>query len=62
VGATDYLTKPFGESELLMLVEKYTGSSYLERSKSGTLLADDSDDRLQIDRADVSSVSSTPLN
>jgi twitching motility two-component system response regulator PilG len=26
VGATDYLTKPFGESELLMLVEKYIGS------------------------------------
>lgn len=24
-GATDYLTKPFGESELLMLVEKYVG-------------------------------------
>lgn len=23
VGATDYLTKPFGESELLMLIEKY---------------------------------------
>lgn len=26
VGATDYLTKPFGDSELLMLVEKYVGS------------------------------------
>lgn len=26
VGATDYLTKPFGEGELLMLVEKYIGS------------------------------------
>lgn len=25
VGATDYFTKPFGESELLMLVEKYVG-------------------------------------
>ncbi|WP_239651800.1 response regulator [Neosynechococcus sphagnicola] len=25
VGATDYLTKPFGEKELLMLVEKYVG-------------------------------------
>lgn len=25
IGATDYLTKPFGESELLMLVEKYIG-------------------------------------
>lgn len=26
VGATDYFTKPFGENELLMLVEKYVGS------------------------------------
>lgn len=25
VGSTDYLTKPFGESELLMLLEKYVG-------------------------------------
>ncbi|MFW6264375.1 MAG: response regulator [Cyanobacteriota bacterium] len=25
VGSTDYLTKPFGESELLMLLEKYLG-------------------------------------
>ena len=23
VGATDYLTKPFGEQELLLLIEKY---------------------------------------
>ena len=29
VGATDYLTKPFGDSELLMLVEKYVGPSDL---------------------------------
>lgn len=27
VGATDYLTKPFGESELLMLIEKYIGQT-----------------------------------
>lgn len=26
VGSTDYLTKPFGESELLMLLEKYIGA------------------------------------
>jgi len=33
VGATDYLTKPFGENELLMLVEKYIGSGVFDRSK-----------------------------
>lgn len=27
VGATDYLTKPFGENEILMLVEKYLGAA-----------------------------------
>jgi twitching motility two-component system response regulator PilG len=31
VGSTDYLTKPFGESELLMLLEKYIGLGGLER-------------------------------
>ncbi|HIK28977.1 MAG: response regulator [Oscillatoriaceae bacterium SKW80] len=30
VGATDYLTKPFGENELLMLMEKYVGPGYPE--------------------------------
>lgn len=30
VGATDYLTKPFGENELLMLVERYAGLGYSE--------------------------------
>ncbi|WP_338017087.1 response regulator [Myxacorys almedinensis] len=32
VGATDYLTKPFGESELLMLVENYVGQGQPNRS------------------------------
>ncbi len=31
VGATDYLTKPFGEGELLMLVEKYVGAGQPEQ-------------------------------
>jgi twitching motility two-component system response regulator PilG len=31
VGSTDYLTKPFGASELLMLLEKYIGLGDLER-------------------------------
>ena len=30
VGSTHYLTKPFGESELLMLVEKYIGPGLVE--------------------------------
>ncbi len=34
VGATDYLTKPFGESELLMLMEKYVGPGYPEHPVS----------------------------
>jgi len=36
VGATDYLTKPFGENELLMLVEKYAGVGYPERQPNPT--------------------------
>ncbi|MGQ9869746.1 response regulator [Leptodesmis sp.] len=62
VGATDYLTKPFKESELLMLVEKYAGLGYAKPSQLVTLLADPSDDRLQIDRTDASPASTTPLN
>lgn len=34
VGATDYLTKPFGESELRMLVEKYVGVGQPHRLQS----------------------------
>jgi twitching motility two-component system response regulator PilG len=36
VGATDYLTKPFGASELLMLLEKYIGPGDLERASFNT--------------------------
>jgi twitching motility two-component system response regulator PilG len=36
VGATDYLTKPFGESELLMLVEKYVGVGQPQKLQSLT--------------------------
>jgi twitching motility two-component system response regulator PilG len=62
VGATDYLTKPFGASELLMVVEKYVGLGYAEPFQSVTGLADPAADRLQIDRTDASSISTTPLN
>ena len=40
VGATDYLTKPFGESELLMLLEKYIGVGHPDQPKADQLLTD----------------------
>ena len=40
VGATDYLTKPFGESELLMLLEKYVGRGNPERVTSTQQILD----------------------
>lgn len=40
IGATEYLTKPFGESELLMLVEKYVGPGYPEHPEPEQLLED----------------------
>ncbi|MBW4573950.1 MAG: response regulator [Aphanothece sp. CMT-3BRIN-NPC111] len=40
VGSTDYLTKPFGESELLMLIEKYIGSNNGLLFRSNSSLAD----------------------
>lgn len=52
VGATDYLTKPFGESELLMLVEKYIGSA---RPLSASLTADPVENRLKIEMTDATS-------
>ncbi|MEB3336177.1 MAG: response regulator [Leptolyngbyaceae bacterium] len=39
-GATDYLTKPFGASELLMLVEKYIGPGNPDDSISDGLFID----------------------
>jgi twitching motility two-component system response regulator PilG len=41
VGATDYFTKPFGENELLMLVEKYVGPGCPGVSQSARLLSDE---------------------
>jgi twitching motility two-component system response regulator PilG len=62
VGATDYLTKPFGESELLMLIEKYMGSRYPERHYWNKVLANELEDSLEIDTTNATSTSSTPLN
>ncbi|NET32434.1 MAG: response regulator [Cyanothece sp. SIO1E1] len=49
VGATDYLTKPFGEAELLMLVEKHVGLGKPDRTKPDKLLAEALADELEID-------------
>ena len=46
-GATDYFTKPFGESELLMLVEKYVGPGCPELHPSSKLLAQELDRDLE---------------
>ncbi|MBD2124489.1 response regulator [Trichocoleus sp. FACHB-262] len=62
VGATDYLTKPFGENELLMLVEKYAGSGDPDRPKPDRLLADALEDELEIDLGDPASASSAPFS
>lgn len=62
VGATDYLTKPFGEGELLMLVEKYVGPAYPEYRQSNSLLAEISEDELEIEMTDATSPSSAPFS
>ncbi len=55
VGATDYLTKPFGESELLMLVEKYIGSGYQPGDQPRTALASQGADGLEKENDDSTS-------
>lgn len=47
VGATDYLTKPFGGAELLTLVEKYVGVGHPDRPQPETLLAEALEDGLE---------------
>jgi twitching motility two-component system response regulator PilG len=49
VGATDYLTKPFGEVELVTLIEQYVGLGKRDRPKSENLLAEDLKDELELD-------------
>lgn len=48
-GATDYLTKPFGEAELLMLVERYAGLGKPDRLEPNELLAEALQDELSFD-------------
>ncbi len=59
VGATDYLTKPFGEGELLLLVEKYVGMGDPERPQVDALLSKTLDDELNsiFEEASISSAS-----
>jgi twitching motility two-component system response regulator PilG len=46
-GATEFYTKPFGESELLMLVEKYVGPGYPLVNLSERLLDRSLEDELE---------------
>jgi twitching motility two-component system response regulator PilG len=49
VGATDYLTKPFGPSELYALVEKYVGPGDRTRPRPDILLAEAIEDEFDLD-------------
>ena len=49
VGATDYLTKPFGGAELLMLVENYVGLGRPDRPQPEKLLAKALQDELELE-------------
>lgn len=62
VGATDYLTKPFGENELLMLVEKYVGLGHPNRPKPDKLLAEALADELEINITESASAPSAPYS
>lgn len=59
VGATDYLTKPFGEYELLTLVERYVGPGDPSHPTFEKLLAADLESELELDITDPSSPIST---
>lgn len=58
VGATNYLTKPFGEGELLMLVEQYVGLGSPDRPNPDKLLAEALGDELELNIEGSASVSS----
>lgn len=62
VGATDYLSKPFGESELLTLVEKYVGLGYPEHPEPERLLQEVLEAELDLDAPESFSTPSAPLN
>jgi twitching motility two-component system response regulator PilG len=47
VGSTDYLTKPFGASELLMLLEKYIGWVDIKRSQQDSSITVELDKEIE---------------
>jgi twitching motility two-component system response regulator PilG len=47
VGSTDYLTKPFGASELLMLLEKYIGPGDLEKCQDDSSITTTLDQEIE---------------
>jgi twitching motility two-component system response regulator PilG len=57
VGATNYLTKPFGAGELLMLVEKYVGLGVPNHPQPDKLLAEALEAELEIDISSASKAS-----
>lgn len=54
VGATDYLSKPFGSGELLALVEKYVGPGDQNRPRPEALLTEAINDEFDIDFSEAS--------
>jgi twitching motility two-component system response regulator PilG len=62
VGATDYLTKPFGENELLMLVEKYVGPGYPDRQSTHPSAVNSPENSIEIGQSDSSSSPSPSFN
>ncbi|MBF2089410.1 MAG: DUF4388 domain-containing protein [Synechococcales cyanobacterium K44_A2020_017] len=60
VEATDYLTKPFGASELTTIVEKYVGFGQPDRPDPQELLAEAVEDELDIDLTQSASAPSRP--
>ncbi|MFH7025893.1 MAG: response regulator [Heteroscytonema crispum UTEX LB 1556] len=59
VGATDYLTKPFGNTELLMLVEKYLNYSVVWNNQRASRLVSSIQDKVKNTIAESANPSTT---
>ncbi len=57
VGATDYLTKPFGHTELLILIEKFLNYNVVQEAKSDTRLVNPNKDEVKNTIAESASLS-----